>query len=87
MFYLRRDKNSIGLSDYDRYLRDGGSKLINSLDDVGMSIVAEISGVVTDVPVSWRSSMTSLRLINFNMPFRFIANRHGTKRSRITIGR
>ena len=50
-FYLRWDRNSIGLGDYSCYLRDGGDKLVNSLDDVEIGIVAGIISIIMGVHV------------------------------------
>ncbi len=86
MFYLRRDRNSVGLGDYDYYLRDGCGKLVNSLDNIGIGVVAGITNIIVGVPISQWSSTTSWWSINFNVPFKFIANCHGTGRSTATMG-
>ena len=52
LFYLRRDRNFVGLGDYNYYLHDSGDELVNSLDDVRIGVVAWITSVVVGVPVS-----------------------------------
>ena len=86
LFYLRWDRNFIGLVNYGHYLHNGGGELVNSLDDVGMGVVFGLADVIAGIPISQWSSMTSWWLINFNVLFRFIVNRHDMRRSTTNMG-
>ena len=85
LFYLKRDRNSVGLGDYGHYLHDGGNELVNSLNNVTIGVVARITSVIASILVSWQSSSTSWGSIIFNVANSFFANCLSTRITRTTM--
>ena len=85
MLYLRRDKNSLDLGDYNRYLRNGGGELVESLIDARIGIVSWIVSIVASIPILQWSSSTSWGSIVFIVANSLITNYLGTRKARMTV--